>query len=210
MTPDFDYQYDHDHQRATAGRRGATSITGTAIEDAVDGFRVLIRPNRSLTPISMLMFMGGFSILTLSIAIVFVLQGYWLVLPFAGLEILFVAVAFWYVNRKGEDYDLVAVDNNHVSITQRVDGRDRRYEFDRHWARVSLAPGERRMHACRLFIGSHGKRVEIARALPEEGREELRQQLNNVLKKDYRSQTESSSDKSNAVCAAAKAAADPD
>lgn len=194
MSPDFENQTVHD---GAAGR--ATTITGTAIEDAVDGFRVLIRPNRSLTPISMLMFMGGFSILTLSIAIVFVMQGYWLVLPFAGLEILFVAFAFWYVNRKGEDYDLVAVDNDSVSITQRVDGQERSYEFDRHWARVSLAPGERRMHSCRLYIGSHGKNVEIARALPEEGREELRRQLNTVLNKHYTPRADSNLPASNTV-----------
>jgi len=170
---------------AGAGLVGTTAIVGTAVDEAADGFRVLIRPNRSLTPISMLMFMGGFSILTLSIAIVFLLQGYWVVLPFAGLEIIFVAAAFWYVNRKGEDYDLVAVDDRRVSISQRVDGRESAHEFDRHWVRLSLEPGARRLHAPRLFIGSHGQRVEIARALPEEGREELRQQLGAVLRRSY-------------------------
>jgi len=174
-----------DPRLAKHARVGTTAIVGTAIDDAVDGFRVLIRPNRSLTPVSMLMFMGGFSILTLSIAIVFLLQGYWLVLPFAGLEILFVAAAFWYVGRKGEDYDLVAVDDRRVSISQRVNGREHAHEFDRHWVRLSLEPGARRLHAPRLFIGSHGERVEIARALPEEGREELKRQLADVLRRDY-------------------------
>lgn len=157
-------------------------ITGTAVESGERVFRVLVRPNRSLTPIGMLMFMGGFSILTLAIAIVFVMQGYWPVLPFAGLEIAFVGTALWVVSRKGEDYDLIAIDDTHVSVNQRLSGRERSFQFDRAWARVELAPGTKYRYASRLVIGSHGKRVEIARALPEEGRGQLMQQLREMIR----------------------------
>jgi len=160
----------------------AGGIAGTATEANADGVRLLIRPNHSLSPVATLMFMGGFSILTLSIAIVFVLQGYWPVLPFAGLEIAIVGAAFWYCGRKAQDYDLITIESDRVNVVQRANAREQTWEFDRHWARVELVPGEGRLHAPRLMLGSHGKRVEIARALPEESREMLAGRLRDWIR----------------------------
>ena len=129
------------------------------------------------------MFMGGFSILTLAIAIVFVIQGYWPILPFAGLEITVVGIAFWYMSRKAQDYDLITIENQQVSVVQRRDNIEQHFEFDRYWARIELVAGDRPMHAPRLMLGSHGKQVEIARALPQEGREALADRLKRWLRK---------------------------
>lgn len=160
-----------------------SGIAGTATEEVGGGIRLLIRPNHSLTPVATLMFMGGFSILTLAVAIVFVLQGYWPVLPFAGLEIAIVGAAFWYCGRKAQDYDLITIEENRVSVVQRVDAREHSFEFDRHWARVELVPGDGRFHAPRLMLGSHGERVEIGRALPAENRELLASRMRRWLRR---------------------------
>lgn len=155
--------------------------TGTATEQTDRGLRVLVRPNKSLTPTATLMFMGGFAIFTLSIALVFVLQGYWPILPFAGLEIAFVGFAFWYVSRKGEDYDLISVEGGRVSVTQRVNGKEQTHEFDAQWLRVEMVPGNSRMYAATLSLGSHGKRVEVGRALPEEARAALGEKIKEAI-----------------------------
>ena len=50
--------------------------------------QVVIRPNRSLTWRQSLFFIGLVSLLLFTVSGVFASLGYWLVLPFAGLEVL--------------------------------------------------------------------------------------------------------------------------
>ena len=51
-------------------------------------WRLVIEPNCSLSWRQSMAFFIGISVLCMSIATVFALKGYWLIFPFAGLELL--------------------------------------------------------------------------------------------------------------------------
>ena len=51
------------------------------------GHRIELAPNCSLTPRSARRFVGGLALVTFMTAGFFALQGFWPILPFAGLEI---------------------------------------------------------------------------------------------------------------------------
>ncbi len=109
-------------------------------------------------------------------------MGLWLVLPFAGLEILAVGVVIGLSIRAGNNYESIVVDETQVSVTIYQGGHKKEYRFQRYWARVRLAPQTSRLRTRRLWLGSHGKFVELGRDMTEPAREQLAVQLKKAIR----------------------------
>lgn len=123
-----------------------------------------------------------FAVLSLTIALSFFSMGLWLVLPFAGLEILAVGVVIGLSIRAGNNYESIVVDETQVSVTIYHGGHKKEYRFQRYWARVRLAPQTSRLRTRRLWLGSHGKFVELGRDMTELAREQLAVQLKKAIR----------------------------
>jgi len=64
--------------------------------------RLILKRNCSMSPAGLAMALGALAALTLAIGVGFAFFGAWLVLPFAGLEVLMLAAAFFvYARRAG-------------------------------------------------------------------------------------------------------------
>lgn len=113
----------------------------------------------------------------LGIALVFGLaSGAWPVLPFAGLEGVALCLAFACVSRHAGDYELVAIGGDRVNV-EIVEGQAvRRFELNRHWARVVCEAG-----SGRVALRSHGRKLEIGRHLCAEQRAALADALKRKL-----------------------------
>ena len=72
--------------------------------DSYNSFRVTFKPNSALTPVNKIKVVVLLAMIPMLIGIGFSLIGAWLVLPFVGLEILAIAVAFYYINNHEADY----------------------------------------------------------------------------------------------------------
>ncbi len=132
-----------------------------------------------MTPRSMAVGVICFSLLAVTIGLSFFTLGYWLILPFAGLEILAVAVS---VSVRGTvDYELITVKDQQVTITQRQGKRMVTHDFQRYWTRIRRERGANRLHPSRLLIGSHGRFVAIGSVLTEELKDQLSQQIRDAI-----------------------------
>ena len=58
-------------------------------------FLITLSPNNSLTNFQRIIFLSSISFLCIFIAIIFFILGATLILPFAGLEVFFVLLAFY-------------------------------------------------------------------------------------------------------------------
>lgn len=135
------------------------------------------RRNNSLSRFGRLLalcYLVGVSVgIALALALVL---GAWPVLPFAGLEVLGLCLAFAYIGKHADDYERVAVLGDRVNV-EIVDGRQvRRFELNRHWARVVWDPGR-----ARVALRSHGRELEIGRHLRTEQRVLLARELKREL-----------------------------
>jgi uncharacterized membrane protein len=118
----------------------------------------------------------------MTIALGFLLAGAWMVLPFAGLEVVVIGAVFYYlVYRHGDDHDMVLIDGDCLSIIKREGRSESRYDFQRYWARVSLERGRYTSYPSCLLVGSHGQFVEIAANLREEERKALAKKLRALI-----------------------------
>lgn len=139
-------------------------------------YRIVARPNSSLSPkgrVGVVLLIASFS---LCVAVGFGLAGAWLVMPFAGLELLAVACAFYYVNCHAGDYESITIDGEQLAIEKCSYKKTSHVVFHRYWSHVllrDLPSGDQ----C-LLLRSHGKEVEFGRHfLNNDQRLALAQQL---------------------------------
>lgn len=141
----------------------------------------MIRPNRSLSRGGMVVAFVIVTLVVMIVATVFAFMGAWLVLPFAGMEAaLFGGVFYWFYLHYG-DCEYIMIEGDRVRILRRRGALETDYEFERYWVRVTLEDSDRRGRSQRVFIGSHGRRVEIAADLSQEEKPEFVSHLKNAL-----------------------------
>lgn len=109
-------------------------------------------------------------------ALVFAAQGYWLVLPFAGLEIGVLAWAFEALRQREHDFESIVIDHDTVVLEWRQGEQQGRRELNRLWSQlecVCRAPGR----DCHVHIRSQGCETELGRFLNDEARVKLAHSL---------------------------------
>ncbi len=143
----------------------------------------LLCPTRSMTWRQAKRFILLVTAMSASISGVFAYLGFWLVMPFSGLEALAVAVAFYLVLRDGERRELVRFEGSQLVIETGKRKLEHRHEFHCLWVRVHLARSRYRSHPTRLFVGTHGRAIELGRFLTDHERETFSHSLINALNK---------------------------
>jgi uncharacterized membrane protein len=131
------------------------------LEDSATIFTIVTRPNCSLTNKGRMQVVLAIASFSLLVAFGFSLAGAWLVLPFAGLELLALAYAFYYVGCHADDYESITIDGEYLAVEKRFYKNTSQIVFQRYWARVLLQelPGGEQT----LLLRSHGKEVEFGR-----------------------------------------------
>lgn len=108
--------------------------------------------------------------------------GAWMVLPFAGLELVLVVLAFVVVLRHSGDYEKITFVEDHIEIEQSVLGKIKHVRFQRYWTRITLREGGNGKTS--LWIGSHNQEVEFGRdTMDDAQREALASHLKRTLLK---------------------------
>lgn len=127
-------------------------------------FVLTVKRNCSLSPKALMLMLGGGAAVPLLAGAAFAVQGAWLILPFAGLELLLLAAAFRSQARHACDREPIACSAGRLAVEVTEGGRERRWEFDA--ARVRMERREAAAHCGigrRLVLRSGGCEVEIGR-----------------------------------------------
>ena len=138
-----------------------------------------MRPNRSLTPagrVYWFLLLAGTTILCASLATA---MGAWMVLPFAGVEILFLWCAFQLVGRHDGDYEWLQVANREFYWSRCEGGRVEKLFGNAEWVHLFAVARNGRMD---VGLRYKGRTVLIGKMISEEQRELLCRNLKRVLK----------------------------
>jgi len=131
-------------------------------------------PNRSLGLAARRWVFAAIAVTTLGVATFAAAFGAWPVLPFAGLEVALVALAFRVLSRHDADYERLEIGEHEIRWEAREARRVVRFVAHRPWARVEMASrGER----CTLRLEYAGRAVALGRLMSDEGRRELARTL---------------------------------
>lgn len=130
------------------------------------------RPHCSLSCSQSRVLFWSLALLCFGVAIGFALQGYWLVLPFAGLEIGLLAWALETLRARENNYEVLTIDGDNVVLEWRQGKHSGRRELNRQWLQVQcecVSPGR----DCHVSVRSHGQETEVGLYLSDEARLKL-------------------------------------
>jgi uncharacterized membrane protein len=124
------------------------------------------------------------SLCCLGIGVLFALYGYWPVLPFAGLEVIVLGIAFYRCLSRSQLREVVTIGSEVVSVEKGRQQPQQRWECPRAWARVVLERAPIAWYPRRLTVAFQGRRVEIGQFLNEEERGVLADELRQALQRN--------------------------
>lgn len=143
--------------------------------------RFELAPHRSLSARGAMRFIATLGGTTFLVATFFAVQGFWPVLPFAGLEI---GLLIWAVRtsmRSGSQREVISITEETVTVEWHTLQVDRVSVFPRHWSRVKLRAPLAALHPARLIIESRGRACEVGRFLTDDERRSLAVRLKQLV-----------------------------
>ena len=144
------------------------------------GLRFILRPNHSLSWRGSLIFFLSLCVVSGTIATVMAAMGYWLVLPFAGIELLILGGALFVVVRRCHEREIISIADDVIRIERGLHYPRHSRTLARVWVRVVLERSTG-WYPSRLLIRADGRSVEVGRFLTEEERRRLAIELIRTL-----------------------------
>lgn len=143
----------------------------------------VLRRNCSLSPGALMLVFGSVAALSFAFGAMFAALGAWMILPFAGIELLALGAAFVIHGMHATDCERVRVAGDVVTV-EVVEGRSSRvHEFQIRSVRL-LAGGEtekRSAGGVSLKLVSRGREVEVGRHLDQQRRAGFERNLRAAL-----------------------------
>jgi uncharacterized membrane protein len=110
-----------------------SDVTGTCLRGIWK-----LRRNCSITPRQFFIFYCSLVAISLAVATFSAVLGAWTVLPFAGIELIGVGVAFLTYARHATDYECIAITSEHLLIESALGQRITVVELKSRWAQIGL------------------------------------------------------------------------
>lgn len=114
------------------------------------------------------------AVLTLLVAVRFLLLGAWLVLPFALLEIVVLGVSLYLLERASRYSETIQIAPDGILIITRSGVKTlREYRFQSYWVQIALQLDPHDWYPSKLVLRSHGECLEIGACLTNADRKTL-------------------------------------
>jgi uncharacterized membrane protein len=152
--------------------------TGVHAAASESDFNLTLKRNCSISPRALLWLLGLVMLQSLGIGAGFAWIGAWMILPFAGLEMLALAAAFYVNGRHAADYERIALEGGYLVVEVCDADRLARHEFNPAWVRFDELRSGREY---RVTLRARGNALEIGRHLDAERRASLVLQLRQGL-----------------------------
>lgn len=169
-----------------AGERQEAPASAPAGPVAVE---FVLRRNCSLSPRALMAVFGSVAAVSFAFGAMFAVLGAWLVLPFAGVELLALAVAFVVYGAHATDGERLRFTGRGLEMRLSVEMAEgssvRMVEFPAREVRLLAVEGERLAAGRRLFLVHRSSRLEIGRHLGAQRRAAVEQDLRAALAKIY-------------------------
>ena len=123
-------------------------------------------------------------VVSFTIATIFAWKGLWLILPFAGFEMLILGLALYFCQSKLRRSEVITIGRETISVSFYEKKEEVQYTMNRYWTKAVLVPARLRGYPNKLCLFSQGKELEIGRMLKDEEKSSLANALNHTITDD--------------------------
>jgi len=131
-------------------------------------------PNRSLDARGRRVFLALMAVTAMGVSAFAAAIGAWPVMPFAGLEVALLAIAFHVIALHDGDFERLEIDAGEVKVESRDARSLTRLTANGAWARLVV---DERGERCTLGLAYAGRTVPLGMLLTDEGRRDLARRL---------------------------------
>ncbi len=156
-------------------------VTADRLE-ANNTFRLTLKPNRSISWRGNLIFLSLISTPILIIAFGFLYVGAPIILPFAGLEILIVLLASYYVYQKTNKQEIITISPEKLIIEKGKFRPETSIEFIREWAYVFVERAKHPWYPVHIVISSKGQRVPVGEFLTDDDKKIFIEKMDEIIR----------------------------
>ena len=135
--------------------------------------RILLRPNRSTSWRLSIFFIGFLALTCLSIGIAFAFLGATLILPFAGLEVIFISICVYLVLLNSYRQEVIVMTQDKLRIESGIGKSKKIIEYFRMWSYLLVERPRHPWYPAHIVVTSKGERVPVGDFLTEDEKEEL-------------------------------------
>ena len=150
-----------------------------AFQEGSSGFSLTLKRNCSISPAGLLAVFAALAVVSAAIGIGFAIAGAWPVLPFVGLEVAALGVAFVAYARRAADYERIELARGRLHVEVAEAQRRVQVQLDAGRARVVLERSDG--YGARVLLRDAAKEVEIGRHLDAPSRIEVAGELSRRL-----------------------------
>ncbi len=143
--------------------------------------QLIIRPNRAMSWEGLLAFFFIITTITISIGLWFFVNGLPFILPYAGVEMIFLGYALYITAWKSTAKEVITIDGENIAVEKGHRVLENTYQFHQAWTKVILEMPDHTWHPSRLVLRSKGLQLEIGKFLNEEERRGLAKTLVKAL-----------------------------
>ena len=143
--------------------------------------RILIKPNQSISWKSGFVFVLVIAFTCLSIGLGFAYVGATLILPFAGLEVIFVGICTYLVLNKTSQQEVITLSKDKLIIEKGAYRLKKVWEYFRLWSYITVERPQHPWYPAHIVVTSKGERVPLGDFLTEQEKEELVSSLESII-----------------------------
>jgi uncharacterized membrane protein len=142
---------------------------------------ILARGNFSLDAGGLVSLLLALAVVSLCLAVLLALQGYWPVLLIAVVQLALVAWILVRAWQRAWVSDVIDICADRITVTQQRHKRKRQIELDTAWAVIELKQPEIAWYRPRVQLRSGSQVVELGSFLTSEEKRQLAQYLKNAI-----------------------------
>ena len=146
-------------------------------QNAQCGGKWVFKRNCSLSPRQLWQWYFSLCVITLSVATGFMLAGYWIVLPFAGVELMLVGTAFLIYGRHATDYEMIELQADQLKLVKAEGSKLTEVKWVTQWAKLSYNG----QYKAPLMFSHRGEQVKIGKFIAEKDKSALHRELKAAL-----------------------------
>ena len=148
-------------------------------EKSNSNYLITLSPNSSLTGIYRIIFLASISFICVGIATVFYFFGAYLILPFAGIEIAILLIAFYLSFKWSSRKELIYISQEVVKIEKGIHKAEYLWEEFRTFTSFQIAKDANK--SLRLSFRSKGDDVIVGEFLNEDDKNILINEIRNII-----------------------------
>lgn len=140
-----------------------------------------MRANQSMTWRANMWLAASLGVVCLGIALAMASHGFWMIVPFAGAEIVFIVFCLHLTVKRLSHQEVITVDEQAIRLEWGYTRPDRVVNLPRQWSRLRYACSDNPFEVGELSLAAHGKHYALGKCLGRAEKKTLYSELKAVI-----------------------------